>query len=91
MKRVAAAALAGLAVVIVGVALLALWAAAGYDSAHFATAKPAEQLSILVYVAAPISDETASCAITYDGRVIAGAEPVPLEHTNTLACRVRLA
>jgi len=142
-----AAALIGLAVVIVGVALLALWAAgafqvavpgqpaaaeakdagataqhevvvtvagatgtqfrvkgevfgdtgpielppAGYDSAHFSTPKPAEQIDLTVYVAAPIGDETANCTITYDGRMIAQAEPVPLEHTNTLACRVRWA
>ncbi|MEV8615711.1 hypothetical protein AB0383_48805 [Amycolatopsis sp. NPDC051373] len=65
--------------------------AAGHDSAHFSTAKPAEQIDLTVYVAAPIGDKTANCAITYDGHVIAQADRVPLEDTNTLACRVRFA
>lgn len=65
--------------------------AAGHDSAHFTTSKAAEQLDLVVYVSAPIGDDTASCTVTFDGRVIAQSEPVPLENTHTLACRVKAA
>lgn len=65
--------------------------AAGRDEASFKTAKSSGQLDLVVYVAAPIGDDSASCTVTFDGRVIAQSEPVPLENTHTLACRVRSA
>ncbi|RSM60603.1 hypothetical protein DMH03_17800 [Amycolatopsis sp. WAC 01376] len=65
--------------------------AAGRDKARFETAKSSAQLDLVVYVAAPIGDDSASCTVTFDGRVIAQSEPVPLENTHTLACRVRSA
>ncbi|WP_336158215.1 hypothetical protein [Amycolatopsis sp. VC5-11] len=63
----------------------------GSDSARFQTKKAADQLDLVVYVAAPIGDTTVGCAITYDGKQIATTERVPLEHTNTVACRVKWA
>lgn len=63
----------------------------GADSARFRTGKSAEQLNLVVYVAAPIGDTTVGCAISYDGKRIATTERVPLEHTNTVACRVTYA
>jgi hypothetical protein len=63
----------------------------GRDSTHFQTMKTPEQLDLVVSVSAPLGDDTANCTVSYDGRVIAQAEPVPLEHTNTRACRVRFA
>ncbi|MFB9924892.1 hypothetical protein ACFORO_25990 [Amycolatopsis halotolerans] len=63
----------------------------GGDSAHFQTEKAADQLDLVVYVAAPIGDTTIGCAVFYDDRRIANTERVPLEHTNTVACRVNRA
>jgi hypothetical protein len=63
----------------------------GGDSAHFQTAKPADQLDLVVYVAAPLGDTTVGCAILYDDQRIASTERVPLEGTNTVACRARFA
>lgn len=63
----------------------------GGDSAHFQTAKPADQLDLVVYVAAPLGDTTVGCAIFYDDQRIASTERVPLEGTNTVACRVNRA